>query len=151
RHASRLKAIEMHAPNPTAPGLVWQYKLSYAMSGSGRSLLSSVQRCETVGGCLWAKEFSYSPAGGVFFQSQPVVSAPIKPSDYDFSMVSAPDGEVPALQMLDANGDGASDLLFGAGTKKLWETKYYGDPFYISLPDGKFLGGEHGLWLSQRD
>jgi len=151
RHASRLKSIGMYAPNPTAPSLVWRYDLDYTVSGSQRSLLSSVQRCEAIGGCLWAKQFTYSAGGGVFFQSQPVVPAPILPSDYDLSLVSAPAGEAPALRLLDLNGDGASDLLFGAGATKLWETKYYGDPFYISLPDGKFLGGGHSLWLSERD
>ncbi len=151
RHASRLKAVAMYAPNPTAKSLVWLYQLSYATSGSGRSLLTSVQRCEAVGGCVWAKEFGYSPAGGVAFQGQPLVLAPITASDYDLSLASAPEGEVPALQMLDLNGDGASDLLFGPGAKELWEHKYYGDPFFKSLPDGKFLGGGHSLWLSERD
>ncbi len=151
RHSSRLKTIEMYAPNPTATSLVWQYNLSYSPSASQHSLLTSVQRCESAGGCLWAKHFSYSPGAGVLFQSQPIVPAPITQANYDLGVVAAPDGEVPAMQMLDLNGDGASDLLFGPGATQLWEQKYYPAPFYVWESDGKFLGGSHSLWLSKRD
>src|SRR5690242_7621188 len=151
RSNSRLKTIKMYAPDPAATSLVWQYNLTYAISGSQRSLLTAVQRCEAVGGCLWSKQFSYSPVGNLAFQSQPLVPAAIKATDYDFSLTSAPDGEVPAMQLLDLNGDGAHDLLFGPGAIELWEKKYYGAPFYVWLSDGNFLGGGHSLWLSKRD
>lgn len=152
RHQSmRLKTIEMYAPNPTATSLVWQYNLDYTISASQRSLLRSVQRCESVGGCLWSKEFAYSPGAGVLFQTQPLVSAPIAPADYDFTLPSAVNGEVPAMVTLDLNGDGAGDLLFGTGAKTLWEQKYLQPPFGIWVPDGNFLGKSHSLWLSQRD
>jgi hypothetical protein len=117
RHSLRLKTIRMEAPNPTAPAPVWQYHLTYTTSGSQRSLLASVQRCEAAGGCLWAKQFTYSPStNGALFQTQPIVPAPIDAAAYDLSLASAPDGEAPAVQTLDLNGDGASDLLFGPGT-----------------------------------
>lgn len=152
RHSVRLKTIRMEAPNPVAPSAVWQYNLSYATGGSQRSLLQSVQRCEAVGGCLWAKEFAYSPsATGALFQSRPIVSAPIDAARYDLGAISAPDGETPALQTLDVNGDGASDLLFGAGAMKLWEQTWVPAPFDVWVPDGKYLGDAHSLWLSQRD
>jgi RHS repeat-associated protein len=152
RHSLRLKTIRMEAPNPTVPAPVWQYSLTYTTSGSQRSLLASVQRCESAGGCLWAKQLAYSPSTtGALFQSQPIVPAPIDAAAYDLGLASAPDGEAPALQLLDLNGDGASDLLFGAGATKLWEQQYVPAPFDIWLSDGKFLGGGHSLWLSRRD
>jgi RHS repeat-associated protein len=152
RHSLRLKTLRMYAPNPTATALVWQYNLGYTQSGSQRSLLASAQRCEAAGGCLWAKQFTYSPAaGGALFQAAPVQPAPIAVSDYDLGSVSAAGGEVPAAQWLDLNGDGASDLLFGPGANTLWERKHYPAPFDVWLPDGKYLGGAHSLWLSTRD
>jgi RHS repeat-associated protein len=152
RHSLRLKTIRMEAPNPTVIAPVWQYALSYTMSGSHRSLLQSVQRCEAAGGCLWAKQFAYSPSTtGAVFQSQPLVPAPIDAAAYDLGLVSAPDGEAPALLLPDLNGDGASDLLFQPGATKLWEQKYVPAPFDVWLSDGNFLGGAHSLWLSERD
>jgi RHS repeat-associated protein len=152
RHSLRLKTTRMDAPNPTVTAPVWQYTLSYTMSGSQRSLLQSVQRCEAAGGCLWAKAFTYSPSTqGTSFQSQPIVPAPIDAAAYDLGLVSAADGETPALVTLDLNGDGASDLLFGPGATKLWEQSYDPPPFDIWVPDGNFLGGGHSLWLSERD
>jgi RHS repeat-associated protein len=152
RHSVRLKTLRMYAPNPTATALVWQYNLAYMLGGSQRSLLTSAQRCEAAGGCLWAKEFTYSPTtGSALFQPQPVQTAPIMKADYDLASVSAAEGEVPSMQWLDLNGDGASDLLFGPGANTLWERKYYPAPFDVWLPDGKYLGGSHSLWLSGRD
>lgn len=150
RHSLRLKSVRMEAPNPAVTSPVWQYDLSYALGGSQRSLLTAVQRCETAGGCLWSKQFTYSSStNGALFQTQPRVSAPI--SSYDFTWASAPDGEVPAMQLLDLNGDGASDLLFGPGTGMLWDEIHYAQPYDHLLPTGKFLGGSHSLWLSNRD
>jgi hypothetical protein len=152
RQSQRLKTIRMDAPNPSATGEVWRYTLDYTQGGSGRSLLASVQRCENAGGCLWAKTFDYTPSStGAVFQTAATIAAPIAKSTYDLAAVAAPDGETPALQLLDLNGDAASDLLFGAGVDHLWEQKYYGDPFDVWLPDGKYLGGSHTLWLSARD
>ena len=151
-HASRLKSIRMYAPNPTATAEVWHYDLSYTVSSSQSSLLSAVRRCESVGGCLWAKQFSYSPgSSGIVFNGQPVVPAPIPQATYDLGLASAADGEVPAMQVLDLNGDGGSDVLFGPGATQLWEQKYYPAPFYLWLSDGQFLGGQHNLWMSKRD
>ena len=150
RHSLRLKTIRMYAPNPSATALVWQYDLSYATAGSGRSVLSAVQRCEAAGGCLWSKAFTYAPSTqSVLFQTEPRVAAAIP--DYDFTSAALPDGEVPAMQLLDLNGDGASDLLFGPGVGMLWEEINYGPPYAHLLPTGKFLGGGHSLWLSTRD
>ena len=152
RHSLRLKTIRMDAPNPTATAEAWRYTLGYSVGGSQRSLLASVQRCENAGGCLWAKQFTYAPSmTGALFQSEPIVPAPIAKADYDLAAIAAPDGEAPALQLLDLNGDAASDLIFGAGAMHLWELKYYGAPFDVWLPDGKFLGKSHTLWQSTRD
>ncbi|MET0231903.1 MAG: RHS repeat-associated core domain-containing protein [Rhodanobacteraceae bacterium] len=152
RHSVRLKSVRMEAPNPVVPGPVWHYDLTYSSAGSQRSLLQSVRRCENAGGCLWAKQFAYSPSTtGASFATQPLVPAPIPAASYDLAQTAAPDGEAPALQTLDLNGDGASDVLFGAGANELWEKTYAPSPFDVWLPDGKFLGGAHDLWLSQRD
>jgi RHS repeat-associated protein len=154
RHSQRLKAVKMHAPNPSATALVWEYDLAYTTGQRAESLLVSIQRCEAAGGCVWAKQFTYSsgPLGaapGPAFQLLPRVAAPIAKSDYDLSIAGAPDGEVPALQTLDLNGDGASDVLFGPGKTQLWET-YYSNVLDAWVPDGTFLGGGHSLWLSAR-
>lgn len=148
----RLKTIRMDAPNPTATGEVWRYTLDYTQGGSQRSLLSSVERCENAGGCLWAKTFGYTPSTtGAVFQAGAALAAPIAKADYDLTAVAAPDGEVPTLQLLDLNGDAASDLMFGPGATHPWELKYYGAPFDVWVPDGKWLGTSHTLWLSARD
>src|SRR6185312_16098683 len=142
----------MDAPNPTATGEVWRYTLDYTVGASQRSLLASVQRCENAGGCLWAKQFTYTPSStGAVFQNASTIPAPIRQSDFDLGVPSAADSEAPALQLLDLNGDAASDLLFGPGATHLWEKQYYGPPFDVWLPDGKYLGGSHTLWLSGRD
>jgi RHS repeat-associated protein len=154
RHDQRLKALRMYAPNPAATALVWEYDLAYTTGQHARSLLASVQRCEAAGGCVWAKQFTYSAgpiaaAPGPEFLPLPRVAAPIAKTDYDLSIAAAPDGEVPALQTLDLNGDGASDVLFGPGKTKLWET-LYSNVLEAWVPDGTFLGGGHSLWLSAR-
>ncbi len=56
------------------------------------------------------------------------------------------------MQLLDLNGDGASDLLFGPGIgHALGGDPLRRPPYDHLLPTGKFLGGSHSLWLSQRD
>lgn len=58
-----LKSIDIYAPNPTATTLVWRYTLGYSASAAtGRSLLTSVQKCGSRGGCLAARTFGWEPA-----------------------------------------------------------------------------------------
>ena len=102
----RLNYIRMYAPNPATKQMVWQYKLGYQTSASGHTLLQTVQRCGALGGCTRAKRFSYGPAAGPTFTDRYVSSG---------NELSIFDDWKPGLQVVDLNGDGASDVYYERG------------------------------------
>jgi len=103
----RVTAIKMFAPNPGATALVWRYPLTYKISGSGRSVLSSVTRCGGAGGgCLRAKEFGYADPGTVPGFSERTAGQAI---------VNTTGVKPPRAVVADFDGDGTDDLLYTLG------------------------------------
>ncbi|WP_371666573.1 FG-GAP-like repeat-containing protein [Streptomyces sp. NBC_00289] len=113
-HTKRLKTIRMLAPMPDDTKLAWQYHLAYTVSSSRQSLLASLQKCGSAGGCVKKKEFGWS-------------SQPAAPS---FTVVDG--GSVtldtaagnPRMRVLDLDGDGRSDLLYSRGPGKPDRVKF---------------------------
>ena len=69
RTTKRLRAIEMHGPNPVTTEPLWSYALSYETGpAAGRSLLASIKKCGAVGGCLLAKQFHYGNPWEPYFR-----------------------------------------------------------------------------------
>jgi RHS repeat-associated protein len=127
----RLTTITMSAPNPGPATPVWRYALLYATGFSGRSLLTSVQRCAlqpngNQGSCALFKTFVWSQAGTPTFVQEDV-TAPIGVSGIGTQVWQAPPqagyassgtgsfAVGPYIEVLDANGDGADDVLFQPG------------------------------------
>src|SRR5262249_4819769 len=105
RITRRLSRISMHAPDPVEQAEVWSYALTYSQSATtGRSLLSSVQRCEPAGGCLWAKQFAWAMPERPAFEVIHTGDAHLG-SIYD----------VASSSVLDLDGDGMDDLLYTIG------------------------------------
>lgn len=107
----RLRAIELHAPDPDVPRLVGAYELDYGdlSSVTGRSLLRGVTRCDAYDACLWGRSFSYEAAARPDFDVFTIDGVEF-PELY-FSLF---DGD-PQLHVFDADGDGRDDLLYDAG------------------------------------
>jgi hypothetical protein len=107
----RLRAIEMHAPNPVDPSPVWRYTLGYKESDTHRSLLAKVTKCGALGGCLLAKNFYYShPSGPVFPQAHH--------SSYQMAETAAGAAHL----VFDADGDGRDELLYASRSKAIIAT-----------------------------
>lgn len=133
----RLTTITLSAPNPAVSGPVWEYLITYQAqpsSFSGRSVLSTVQRCSmqgpsgktpgAIGNCTWKKQFTYTVGSNTptFIQTN-VPSA----TNVDITpiVLSSPVGlpfigPEPMVKVLDADGDGVDDLLFQAGQPEYW-------------------------------
>jgi len=117
---TRLRSITMYAPYPNAtstPTLAaWTYRLLYTTSPfSGRSLLTSVQKCGAQGatpGCTWKLQFSYVAPSSLQFTAKVIDQGNYFTADYVSS-------HYPLVNVLDADGDGADDILFQAGTPDL--------------------------------
>lgn len=108
RSIERLSSVSMHAPNPVDTAEVWRYDLSYLPSATtGRSLLSSVKRCDATGGCLWAKKFSWANAERPAFDMIDVGDSS------DLGLANATD--IVRSSILDVDGDGLDDLLYEVG------------------------------------
>jgi RHS repeat-associated protein len=154
----RLTAIAMYAPHPTSTQLVWRYNLGYEYSPTThRSRVIAVQRCAFLpddadadtevepAGCLWAKQFDWYDGSALpQFVAQPRIPAPVH---YHVAAVSEVDGEVPAMQLMDLNGDGATDVLFASGAVQLWEDNATQGGY--PLP-GEFYGPAHTAFVSKR-
>jgi RHS repeat-associated protein len=127
---SRLKAIEMWAPNPVATENVWTYHLRYLTSpDTGRSRLSNIQLCEKLGGCSYIRSFSYSqvPGNGVYEHVSPDVefnglSLSYSPMWWDLvgpEQASTPEDETDWVHgtdtrvlLFDVDHDGDDDALY---------------------------------------
>ena len=108
----RLVSITMSAPAPGNVAPVWVYRFAYTTSGfSGRSLLSSVQKCGLPGNtCTWKKQFDY-------YTATPAPAWTLKAFDSEaFSYRPGSAKLYPLLLTLDADGDGADDILLQRGT-----------------------------------
>jgi len=135
--SKRLKTIAMYAPSPSSKALVWQYNLQYEplpSSYSGRSLLTSVERCGSTTdpaavnhGCLWKKVFDWYPADPTpQFKAQDLGVIPFNVPAGN-AVFNASSAHYPYLMALDADGDGVDDLLYQAGKSKP------GDPQVLML------------------
>ena len=100
----RLSAIEMHAPAPEQPAMVWRYALDHAESlATGRSLLRAVRLCDAAGSCLAPTRFTWDEVP----VSYELVSAG--------SMAAHPDSDWwTRLLLADLDGDGDDDLVYAA-------------------------------------
>lgn len=133
----RLVRITVSAPDTATTTPVWAYVIAYQpqpSSFSGRSLLSTVQRCSIqgadgkspgqLGSCTWKKEFSYTGANAIpQFQASSVASATniaIAPVRVPGSLQDPFYGPMPYVKVLDANGDGVDDILFQPGQTQPW-------------------------------
>ena len=94
-----LRTIEAWAPNPTTQEKVWHYDLTYETShGSGASLLTQVERCGALGGCLPAKQFGWQSTTGAQWDEIPLPASSLPPNT--------------APIVLDLDGDGRDDVVY---------------------------------------
>jgi RHS repeat-associated protein len=108
----RLQSIAMYGPRPTSKQLLWRYNFTYDTGlVTGRSRLTSVRKCGFLGGCLKAKQFSWSE-DIVDFQPMTIE---------DNFTLTLPDGVhqydsyATALPPADFDGDGADDFIYEYG------------------------------------
>ena len=145
KQTMRVKSISMHAPNPGAVGLVRRYDVSYLPVGPGqrsRSLLSKVQECGALGGCLPAKQFVWAPGVAPSFTTSSLGGAGIDPS--------SPPTLAPQLHVLDMDGDGTDDVVYSrGGTTQQWaQLGWRNSAGAVSpLADFRLLSGQ-GAWPS---
>ena len=116
----RLTSIEIQGPNPTTKSKLREYKFEYKQSASsGRSLLTSVQLCGELGGCLWAKQFTWNEPAAPTFTPQLVGPAPLDPNSMNGHLPDIAgfrDVYVdPSLKVADLDGDGTDDILYWLG------------------------------------
>ncbi len=102
-----LTSIEMFGPDLNgATGLAWSYSLNYERSGdTDRMLLSSVECCGALGGCLQARTFAYS-------QRPPGVKNTFSTIWEHIRNDAIPREQI---RVLDANGDGKDDVHVALG------------------------------------
>ncbi|MFE9139582.1 RHS repeat-associated core domain-containing protein [Streptomyces sp. NPDC007355] len=110
--SKRLASISMKAPNPATTSVVWEYRLGYEVSGSGRSLLNSVKQCSTAtgGSCTQAKQFGWTAT-----TLTPSFTAASLPGGTGSDVVDDTQSVKSFVHVLDADGDGADDLLYTLG------------------------------------
>nr|WP_241847712.1 FG-GAP-like repeat-containing protein [Streptomyces sp. CB02009] len=105
KQTRRIKTIAMYAPNPSTTAKVWQYDLTYAPSGrTGKSLLTSVKQCAAAGGCKYSKNFGWN----VDSASSPFTVRNVG------TVPSTVSGNERYLHVMDVNGDGLDDAVYGA-------------------------------------
>lgn len=123
---SRVKAIQMYAPNPTSTAQVWSYELRYVTSlDTHDSLLTSVELCTSNGSCSYVRHFQWTKA-----HDQPTEAVPTDElvefnqgslsmsADYwnAYFAPGATHNWVPStdvrLVVLDADNDGDDDVLY---------------------------------------
>ncbi|PRQ10120.1 putative deoxyribonuclease RhsC [Enhygromyxa salina] len=130
RQSSRLARVTSFAAN----GLAYRYQLTYANpSITGRSLLQAVQQCDAKQVCKPATRFEWEPGehgfeptpGEVNFAERAFFPFMLFPNNEQY--VVDPFAEL--MTLLDANGDGRTDMFLSAGdgTSNLpehrgWET-----------------------------
>ncbi|MET7458416.1 FG-GAP-like repeat-containing protein, partial [Streptomyces sp. NPDC005574] len=105
-HTQRLKTVSMFAPDPAATQLVRQYNLSYIVSNTHRSLLSSVEECGPLGGCLKKKKFNWN---------NPSAVPSFTPVGAGTAVLDTASPVAPAMRVGDLDGDGKDDLLYSRG------------------------------------
>lgn len=102
-----LTTIQMVGPGELGtPALAWSYALKYERSvDTERMLLSSIERCGALGGCLQARTFSYS------------VRLAGEKNTFSTIWEHVRDDAISREQMrvLDANGDGRDDFYIALG------------------------------------
>ncbi|MBK9260063.1 MAG: VCBS repeat-containing protein [Polyangiaceae bacterium] len=102
-----LTSIEMHGPNEHGTtALAWSYALTYEKSAdTDRPLLSSIERCGALGGCLQARTFQYSKR------------PPGTKDTFSTIWEHVRHGAIPReqIRVLDANGDGKDDVHIALG------------------------------------
>ncbi|KIG13001.1 Rhs family protein [Enhygromyxa salina] len=116
RQSSRLARVSTFAPN----GLVHRYELDYASpSITERSLLHAVQQCDAKQVCKPATTFEWEPGehgfektpGEVNFAERAFFPFMLFPNEEQY--VLDPFAEL--MTLLDANGDGRTDMFLSAG------------------------------------
>jgi len=123
---SRLKAMEMWAPDPDQTKRVRTYNLSYLPVGPNdraHSMLAQVQECGSLGGCLPAKIFTWAVSALPAFTTTKIADFPTEPkaarSKDDLEML------VPSAIVADFDGDGTDDLIYNAsGTVQAPEIRF---------------------------
>jgi len=91
-----LKTITVSGPNPVTSSMLWTYTLSYENdSVSGRSLLNSVQQCDSNSVCKPATTFNWEKGASTFTEQSITSEQRCKA----------------AIKIADLNGDGLPDLI----------------------------------------
>ncbi|MCY1015539.1 RHS repeat-associated core domain-containing protein [Pyxidicoccus sp. MSG2] len=130
----RLKEIRVRAPNPTAVGLVRQYRLTYVPDAqSGLSLLDTFQECDGTGACVRPMSFGWTPGSAEF-------------EEVDTGITDATQGSSTfwVLNPVDVDGDGRDDLLY---RKPYDENGRYKWTMRTVSPTGQVSGGDDQLNL----
>lgn len=110
QQTKRVKSITLYAPDPVVSAPVRKYNLSYlatAPNGRNRSLLWRVQECGELGGCLPAKELTWSASGLSNFIPTVVGGQAVA--------TKFPSKVVPSLHVQDLDGDGTDDIVYTGG------------------------------------
>ena len=139
----RLAALETFSQGE----LVHRYELDYdTPTITGRSLLHALRQCDALGVCRPDTTFSWEPGELAFaditegenfelFQSWPFLDDPNNDADDVYQ------AGVLAQTILDANGDGRSDLLLAAGQNGLPPAQDHGWELWTSQPHALTQGG----------
>lgn len=112
RQTKRLLRIEMEAPNPVSTALVWDYRLGYGTTASGRSRLETITMCDQFEGCQPPTEFHWVEPE-VEYERIETGILPRIPTPYSGLPDIQQDME---LQVGDFDGDGFDDLMFWDGS-----------------------------------